>query len=168
MRPMIWQYNVIGKLNPTTMRRDRGHINTIMGGLAVEKESNNAKKAYAREIYNLHKQPTKKFRANQIISFSDEDYVRIITHHKDALVITASITDYTVSKILVDNGSLVDILYHHTLSRMDLQGMQMELCKDAPLYEFGNKLVDITVTIMLPIVVGQAPCKAKIDVKSMW
>lgn len=76
-----------------------------------------------------------------------------------------SIADYTVSKILVDNEISVDILYHHALNRMDLQGMQMEPCKEAPLYGFGNKPVDIAGTITLLVVVGQAPYWIKIDLE---
>lgn len=81
------------------------------------------------------------------------------------LVITTNIVNYNISKILIDNGSSVDITYHHALHRMDLHGMQMELCKEAPLYGFGNKLVDITGTITLLVVIGQDPCRSKIDVK---
>lgn len=46
----------------TTDRPTRGHINTIQES-AIGKESNNAKKAYALDVYNLYKQPSKKFRA---------------------------------------------------------------------------------------------------------
>lgn len=101
-------------------RPNRGQINTILGGLPVGKESNNAKKSYIQEVYSLYKQPIKKFWDDQIISFSDKDYIKIITPHEDALVITSLIAYYTVSKILMDNSSSVDILYHHALSRMDL------------------------------------------------
>lgn len=126
----------------------------MRGGSAVWKESNNAKKAYAREVYSLYKQPVKKFRVDQTISFFDEDYVGIITPHEDALVITTSIADYTVNKILVDNGSSLDILYHHALNRVNLQGIHMEPCKEALLYKFGNKPVNIAGTITLSVVVG--------------
>jgi len=39
--------------------------------------------------------------------------------HNDALVVTAHIGCYKVSKILVDGGSSVNILYSHALDRMD-------------------------------------------------
>lgn len=93
------------------MKRDPiGDKSTPLGVDGGRKESNNSKKAYVWEFYNLYKQPTKKFRANQTISFSDEDYIGIVTPHEDTLVITTSIAEYIVSKILVNNRSSVDIL----------------------------------------------------------
>lgn len=87
---------------------------------------------FTKEVHNLYKQSSKKFWVNQTISFLDEDYARISTPYDDALVITAFIENYAVNKKLVDNRSLVDILYHYnTLHKMDLQGMHMESGKEA-------------------------------------
>ena len=46
------------------------------------------------------------------ISFIDEEAERIHHPHDDAIVITLLIADYTTKRVLVDNGSLVDILYY--------------------------------------------------------
>lgn len=136
------QHNREAQPNNNEERPNMGHINTIRGGSIFEKESNNIKKVYAREVYNLYKQPTKKFKVDPTISFPDEDYVRFIAPHEDALVITDSIVDYTVSKILVNNGRSMDILHHHALSGMDLQRIQIEPCKEGPYMDSGtNKLI---------------------------
>ena len=46
------------------------------------------------------------------ISFTDKEAERIHHPHDDAIVITLLIADYTTRRVLVDNGSSADILYH--------------------------------------------------------
>ena len=46
------------------------------------------------------------------ISFTDEEDERIHHPYDDAIVITLLIVDYTTRRVLVDNGSLADILYY--------------------------------------------------------
>ena len=48
----------------------------------------------------------------QTITFTDEDAERIHHPHDDAIVITLLITNYTTRRVLVDNGSLANILYY--------------------------------------------------------
>ena len=48
----------------------------------------------------------------QPITFTDEDAERIHHPHDDAIVITLLIADYTIRRVLVDNGSSADILYY--------------------------------------------------------
>ncbi|KAK1403849.1 hypothetical protein POM88_003454 [Heracleum sosnowskyi] len=91
-------------------------IDVITGGHSVGGTSNNSKKSYAREVFSINPEAPKKPRHNPtpVISFSYDDYPsRIIKAHQDALVITAKVGTNTVKKILIDNGSSVDILYHH-------------------------------------------------------
>lgn len=47
------------------------------------------------------------------ISFSDEDYEGIDQDHTEALVITLDVGENEVKRILVDNGSSVDMLQTH-------------------------------------------------------
>jgi hypothetical protein len=46
-----------------------------------------------------------------MVGFSDDNYVGISFPHSDALVVALMIASYSVHQILVDNGSLVDIMY---------------------------------------------------------
>ena len=48
----------------------------------------------------------------QAITFMDEDAERIHHPHDNVIVITLLIADYTTRRVLVDNGSSVDILYY--------------------------------------------------------
>ena len=48
----------------------------------------------------------------QAITFMDEDARRIHHSHDNAIVITLLIANYTTRRVLIDNGSLIDILYY--------------------------------------------------------
>ena len=56
----------------------------------------------------------------QAITFTDEDAERVHHPHDDAIVITLLITDYTTRRVLVDNGSLADILYYPAFQQIKL------------------------------------------------
>ena len=76
--------------------------------------------------------------------------------HKDALVIMAEIANSLVHKILVDNGSAVNILYWHTyqkteLTRADLSPMT------SPVYKFTGDHVVPEGTIKLVVTLGEYP-----------
>lgn len=68
-------------------------------------------------------------------------------------------------RILVDNGSLVDVLYEHAYNRLDLGGRKLELCNEPPLYSFGNAPVPIARTIELLIIFSTTPQQSSIMVK---
>ena len=56
-----------------------------------------------------------------VISFSDEDYLEGFDwDHDDSMVITIIIHDYAIKKILVDQGSSVDILYSAIVTGMNI------------------------------------------------
>ncbi|XP_074343110.1 uncharacterized protein LOC141680924 [Apium graveolens] len=78
--------------------------------------------------------------------------------HQDALVITAKIGTNTVKKILVDNGSSVDVLYHHTLARMDTGERKLDNTH-SPLYGFTGNEVKVVGTIDFPVLFGTLPCQ---------
>ena len=46
-----------------------------------------------------------------VMGFSDEDKIGIIQPHDDALVITLQIGGYDVKRVMVDQGSTVEIMY---------------------------------------------------------
>ena len=46
-----------------------------------------------------------------ILGFSDEDKIGTIQPHDDALVVTLRIVGYDVKRVLVDQGSAVEIMY---------------------------------------------------------
>lgn len=84
-----------------TQHEDNRVIDVIFGGISAGGSSNNSRKSYPREIFNINPEAAKRPRTNPtpIISFSDEDYTPgMIENHQDALVITAKVGSHTVKK----------------------------------------------------------------------
>ena len=99
-----------------------GEIRVIIGGSSTG-QSSKSKKAYLKVVQSIQlsgrstrARPTDK----QPITFIDEDAKRIHHPHDDTIIITLLIADYTTRRVLVDNGSLVDILYYPTFQQMRL------------------------------------------------
>ncbi|XP_074326812.1 uncharacterized protein LOC141664756 [Apium graveolens] len=131
-------------------------IDVIFGGVAAGGLSYNSRKSYAREVFNVNPPTSKRTRANSspVISFSDDDYrPGLIEVHQDALVITTRVGNNMVKKMLVDNGSSVDVLYHHAFSRMDLGDRRLENAR-TPLYGFTGNEVHVVGTVDMPVLFG--------------
>lgn len=93
-----------------------------------------------------------------VISFTDEYYPsELVDQHEGALVITTQVGPVDMGRMMIDNGSSVDILYNHAYQRMDLGGRKMEVGQEAPLYGFSNDPVHVAGTIELPVVFGTNP-----------
>ena len=86
----------------------------------------------------------------------DEKAERIHHPHDDAIVITLLIVDYTTRKVLVDNGSSVDILYYLAFQQMRLGRDQPRLV-NSPLVGFGGMKVQLVGTITLLVAVKAYP-----------
>ena len=65
------------------------------------------------------------------LSFSDEDKIGTIQPHNDALVVTLRIEGYDVKRVLVDQGSGVEIMYPNLYRGLN----------DSPLVSFDGKVV---------------------------
>ena len=46
------------------------------------------------------------------IVFKNEDVRRLHHPHDDAIVITLAIANYTTRRVIIDNGSSIDVLYY--------------------------------------------------------
>ena len=55
---------------------------------------------------------------NPIIGFSEDDARRLHHPHDDALVVSIRVGDYNTYRVLVDNGSSIDILYYPAFQQM--------------------------------------------------
>ncbi|XP_074378441.1 uncharacterized protein LOC141719978 [Apium graveolens] len=92
-----------------------------------------------------------------VISFSSKDYEGFNPNHNEALVVTLDIFDNEVRRMLIDNGSSINILFKHTVDRMKLGSVRSNECREDPLYGFGNNLVLIQGTLYLLVIFGSAP-----------
>ena len=57
---------------------------------------------------------------DDVITFSENDMQGVQTLHDDAVVVSSTIAKYDVKRILVDNGSSVNVLFYAVFSHMDL------------------------------------------------
>ncbi|XP_043687560.1 uncharacterized protein LOC122638777 [Telopea speciosissima] len=95
-------------------------ITTIFGGPGMGGKTSNFRKQHAQNVLQTET-AIKKRRTSYPITFFDEDLIDIQKHHDDALVIKMVITNCMVGRILVDNGSSVDVLYYDAFEKMLLK-----------------------------------------------
>ena len=89
------------------------------------------------------------------ISFTEEDARRLHHPHDDALVINLSIADFNTWRVLVDNGSSIDIFYHPAFQQMRINKERLLLWD--PLVRFGSTKVFPVGSITLPVTIGTYP-----------
>ena len=56
-----------------------------------------------------------------VLGFSNEDKIGTIQPHNDALVVTLRIEGYDVKRVLIDQGSAVEIMYPNLYKRLNLK-----------------------------------------------
>ena len=141
----LWDYvhdRKTKQRNDQNEAEPRREIRIIFGGPHFARETRGAQNCYVREardksltnIDSLDKWPTKQFKGEvDDITFSDR-YARHVRHpHCDALVITAMMAN-NVHRLLVDNGSFVNILYYQAFQRM---GLKVSDLKPSPNLIYG-------------------------------
>jgi len=74
------------------------------------------------------------------ITFTDDDFHDLDHQQHDPMVITVEIENYAVKKVLVDQGSFVDILYWATYEKLQLSDTAM-VPYDEPIYGFSGEHV---------------------------
>ena len=91
-----------------------------------------------------------------MISFTEEDARRVHHPHNNALVINLTIVDFNTRWVLVDNGSLTDILYYPAFQQMRI-GRERLIPADTPLVGFGGTKVIAVGSITLPVTIVTYP-----------
>ena len=84
------------------------------------------------------------------LSFSDEDKIRIIQPHDDALVVTLRIGGYDVKRVMVDQRSCVEIMYPNLYKGLNLKPEDLTIY-DSPLVSFEGKVVILKGQIRMPV-----------------
>ncbi|XP_022638464.1 uncharacterized protein LOC111241956 [Vigna radiata var. radiata] len=97
----------------------RGRIDTISGGFAEGGASSSARKRHLQNLRSVHT-ITQNPLSMPDITFTDRDFHAPDPEQDDHMVITARITPYDVSKVLIDQGSSVNVLYWTTFQKMEL------------------------------------------------
>ena len=109
---------------PAQYQQPLGEINVISEGFAVGGESSSARKAHLRsfkpgetlEVQAVSKLP----RLDTTITFSDTDLKGCQHPHDDPLVIRVVMDNKKVHRVLIDNGSLADIISASAFDKMGI------------------------------------------------
>ncbi|KAI3461122.1 hypothetical protein Pfo_017785 [Paulownia fortunei] len=121
----------------------RGFIQIILRG-PIDGDSNRARKAYARSTPGESKEEA-------------HDMEGLQAPHNDALVITVTVANFDVARIMVDTGSPVDILFYEAYKKMNLDITLQPV--DIALFGFGGGVVDPMGQVVLPISLGTEPMR---------
>ena len=138
----------------------------IVGGTATTSLSKKARNTYLRMVQNV--QLTGVIANlprvdNPIIGFSEKD-ARCLHHaHDDTFIVSIRIGDYNTYRVLVDNGSFVDILYYPAFQQMRIDKERLVLT-NALLVRFGGTKIYPFGTITLPVMIGDHPQQITRDV----
>ena len=84
------------------------------------------------------------------LSFSEEDKIGTTQPHDDALLITLRIGDYDVKSVMVDGGSVTEIMYPDLYKGLNLK-LEDLMPYSSPLMSFDGKIVILKGMIRLPI-----------------
>ena len=90
------------------------------------------------------------------MSFNEEDAKGVKQPHNDPLVITFTIEGFNTKRILVDNGSSVDILYLPAFQQLKLDPRRMRPF-DSPLVSFSSNRVYLKGIVTLTVTAGTYP-----------
>ena len=93
---------------------------------------------------------------NPTIKFSEDDTRRLHDPHDDALVVSLQIGDYNMHRVLVDNGSSVDILYYPAFQQMRIDKERLTPT-NTPLMGFRGTRVFPLGAITLAVRAGYYP-----------
>ena len=95
----------------------------IVWGITAVGSSKKAHKTYLKMVHTVQLTgsiPKMPRVDNPTIEFSEDDTRRLHHPHDDALVVNVRVRDYNVHRMLVDNGSSVDILYYPAFQYMGI------------------------------------------------
>ena len=135
----------------------------ISGGFAGGGESSSARKAHLRSIRSgetLEIQVVSKLpQLDTTITFSASDMEGCQHSHDDPLVIKVVVANKTIHRVLVDNGSLADIIFTSAFEKMGIGREKLEPV-NACLRGFSRERVLPLRSIQLVLTLGDPPCQA--------
>ncbi|XP_058189237.1 uncharacterized protein LOC131306824 [Rhododendron vialii] len=139
-----------------------GEIKVIHGGFAGGEESSNTRKAHLRKLrieehleVNTVGCPSKFQKKEEVpIIFLEEDTNGIQMPHDDPMVITIVVVNYLMRRVLINSGSLANILYLHAYDQLKV-GRERLRPMTSPLVGFAGTPIYPTGQIALPVTMGK-------------
>ena len=145
----------------TQHQQSLGEIHVISGGFAWGGESSSTRKAHLLNIRSgetLEIQVVSKLpRLDTTIIFSDFDMEGYQHPHDDPLVIRVVIANKTVHRVLVDNGSLTNIIFTLAFDKMGIKREKLEPV-NAHMWGFSGERVLPLGSIQLMLTLRDPPC----------
>ena len=155
---------------PTSAQHQQplGEIHMISRGFVVGGESSSARKAHLQsirswetfEIQFVSKLP----RLDTTITFSNSDMKGCQHRHDDPLVIKVIVANKKIHGVLVDNGSLTDIIFASAFNQMGIGREKLEPV-NAYLRGFSGERVLPLGSIQLVLTLGDPSCQATTTVR---
>ena len=134
-----------------------GEIKTINGGPTVGGSFRSLKKSYQKQVNSVHGlPPLKQRRTNQDMYFSEENARGVKQPHDDPLVIMVMIEGFNTRRVLVDNGSLADIIYLPAFQQLKVDQKRLRAF-DSPLVRFSGDKVCPRGIVTLTVTTGSHP-----------
>ena len=100
-----------------------------------------------------HKSKRARLERPLVMGFSDENKIGTIQPHDDALVITLRIGGYDVKRVMVDQGSVAEIMYLDLYKGLSLRAEDLTPYS-SPLVSFEGKVIIPKGQIKLPMQTG--------------
>ena len=140
----------------------------ISEGFVGDRESSSARKAHLRssrlgetlEVHAMSKSPW----LDTTIIFSDFDMEGCQHPHDGPLVNRAIVANKTVHRVLIDNGSSMDIIFASAFDKMGIEREKLEPVSAHLLGFSGEKVLPLGST-QLVLTLGNPPCQAITTVK---
>ena len=88
-----------------------------------------------------------------VLGFSNEDKLGTLQPHDDALVVTLRICEYDVKRVMIDQGSVAEIMYPDLYKGLGLKPKNLT-AYSSPLVSFEGKMVVPKGQIRLPVQIG--------------
>ena len=149
-----------GQVNPesrrdTSLRPSIGTINVIL--TAPGRTDSCPSKVMSMDQISTkdNNQESKKAKkgVSPVLGFLDEDKIGTIQPHDGALVVTLRIGGYDVKSVLVDQDSVVKVMYPDLYKGLNLKPKDLS-AYDSPLVSFEGKTITPKGQIKLPIQTG--------------
>ncbi|XP_050273308.1 uncharacterized protein LOC126716540 [Quercus robur] len=150
--PVGWQEQLNVETRQSTLRPPIDMINVILAAPGRTGSHPFRVMSVGRLPSKVDDRESKRARgmAMPLIGFSDENKLGTLQPHDDALVVTLRIGGYDVKRVLVDQGSAVEVMYPDLYMGLKLKPEDLT-AYDSPLVSFEGKTVTPKGMIRLPI-----------------
>ncbi|XP_013654241.2 uncharacterized protein LOC106359022 [Brassica napus] len=137
---------------PSSPPRQDRVIHVISGGYEVSGVSHAAAKKSTRNAkHGLETaQPKRLLLGTDEISFTAKEQEKMLAPHHDALVVSLTIVNCLVKRILVDNGSSSNIIFLTAYQDLGLEENNLT-CKVTPLIGFSGEVKQTAGEVVLPV-----------------